>query len=108
MRLDSTIAPAAAVGLGLYAVALCPQNGVVEGFSLTSGGIFVRGTPRSFFVTNNDIISPRPNEILIKSRLLAQPSGDDVIDAVVEEKSAGLALGDEENTSVRTPTVDVQ
>ena len=107
MRLDAIAAPTV-VGIGLSTILIHPQSSLVDGFPLSSFG----GRRRPIAVSSNSAratsflstSSSTPYFYREISRLSAtQSSDDDVIDAIVEEKTAGLALNDEEeNTSVST------
>lgn len=122
MRLDA-IAPTTAtvVGLGLSTILLTPQSIAVNGFPISGIGIGPIAASRSirrhdtcfrsqrytFLSTNN--IRAQHDVISINTRLSSSSSsGDDgdIIDAVVEDKTAGLTLPDEENTSVRSTKRD--
>lgn len=114
MRLDAMVAPTTVVGLGLgisAAILLEPQAFAVHGFPLSAGGPPRAATPKRGSRTTHWChvdslqlhsfagVQRRRRGGVLQSRLLAQPSEDDnIIDAVVEEKTAGLALKDEENT----------
>ena len=107
MRLDAIAAPTV-VGIGLSTIILHPQSSLVDGFPLSSFGSRRRpiavssnsARATSFLSTS----SSTPYFYREISRLSAtQSSDDDIIDAIVEEKTAGLALNeDEENSSVST------
>ena len=112
MRLDTILS----VAMGLSAI----QSTFVYGFSSSS---YLNGEPKStiiskschnhclplpksFLLTNNKSITKQRQycNSRIRQAQLSSKIGndDDVIDAIVEEKTAGLALDDdEENTSVR-------
>ena len=112
MRLDTILS----VSLGISAI----QSTFVYGFSSSS---YLNGEPKStiiskschnhclplpksFLLTNNKSITKQRQycNSRIRQAQLSSKIGndDDVIDAIVEEKTAGLALDDdEENTSVR-------
>ena len=113
MRLDTILS----VAMGLSAI----QSTFVYGFSSSS---YLNGEPKStiiskschkhclpllpksFLFTNNKSITIQRQywNSRIRQAQLSSKIGndDDVIDAIVEEKTAGLALDDdEENTSVR-------
>jgi hypothetical protein len=109
MRVDAMVAPTAAIGLGLFAILMEHKSTVVDCFSLSGReGILAAKSeltnnghrqlpPRRPFSNSY----PRRDGITTRTMLTAMSTNDDFIDAIVEEKTAGLALNEEENTSVR-------
>jgi hypothetical protein len=99
MRLDAMVAPTTVIGLGLSAILLDPKSTAVNCFSLSG---------REDILTAHRLLSPqplsansKPYRFTTRTRLYSKSTNDDFIDAIMEEKTAGLALNDEENTSVR-------
>ena len=120
MRLDTILS----VAMGLSAI----QSTFVYGFS--SSSYLINGEPKStliskscykhclspqFLFTNNNNNNNLQQRQYCNSRIrqtqLSSKIGnddDDVVDAIVEEKTAGLALDDEEeNTSVRCDQISL-
>ena len=107
MRVEA-VAPTTAIGLGLFAILMEPKSTVVNCFSLSGRKDVLTSKPE--FTNNGHILlPPRPSASSYPRRdgitstrtiLPAMPTNDDYIDAVVEEKTAGMALNEEENTSV--------
>ena len=118
MRLDAVVAPAAA-GLGLSAALLGPQSiGVVAfhvpgggrrrlspiGHGRCDGGSTYRHRARRPLHSFPSVDNCKSRCIgfgRVQTALSSRSSSDDFIDAIVEDKTAGLALDDEVNTSVR-------
>ena len=121
------LTPTKVVGLGLSAALLLDsQSSNVNGFPLSRQGVSRRPVAAA-----SSRMSGRRREACHSHNIIGQPSlhhrysflsssnvkpqhhllatvDDDIIDAVVEEKTAGLALNDdEENTTVRSLFVEL-
>ncbi len=98
-RVDTMVTPTAAIGIGLIAILIEPKSTVVNCFSLSSREDVLTSKPELTRPSTSSYI--RRYGISTRVILPAMSTNDDyIIDAVVEEKTAGLALNDEENTSV--------
>jgi hypothetical protein len=100
--------PTTVIGLGLSAILLDPKSTAVNGF-LSSGREEILAAKLDLANVHH-LLPPQPlsansqpqrDRFTTRTRLFAKSSNDDFIDAIVEEKTAGLALNEEENTSVR-------
>ena len=99
------VAPTTVIGLGLSAI-LLDKSTAVNGFSLSGREDILAAKPE--LASGHRLLSPQPlsgnsqpYRFTSRTRLYSKSIDDDFIDAIVEEKTAGLALNDEENTSVR-------
>ena len=105
MRLDAMVAPTTVIGLGLSSI-LLDKSTAVNGFLLSGREDILAAKP--VLASGHRLLSPQPlsansqpYRFTSRTRLYSKSIDDDFIDAIVEEKTAGLALSDEENTSVR-------
>ena len=100
------VAPTTVISLGLSAILLDPKSTAVNGFSLSGREDVLTAKPE--LASGHHLLSPQPlsatsqpHRFTTRSRLYSKSTNDDFIDAIMEEKTAGLELNDEENTSVR-------
>jgi hypothetical protein len=92
------VAPTTAIGIGLFAILIEPKSTVVNCFPLSGREDVLTSKPGFTRTSASSYI--RRYGISTRIILPGMSTNDDYIDAVVEEKTAGLALNEEENTSV--------